>query len=85
MINRIPLAVLAGTISVVIAGLVFFGASWFAETVTPSFIAHHRVMAFLAPTVGVMSGLFPIFYAMRQRRAAPEEPMKPRIRNGRIG
>jgi hypothetical protein len=69
-----------------------FGAGWISETLMTHHWAHQSFIVRHARTIGLVvsqiMGMVGVFFALaavwRHRNRAPEEPMKPRLRNGAI-
>jgi hypothetical protein len=90
MTNRVILAPVAAIFAIGIAAIMLLGVNWASEAITPLLVQVHRiphaqsigvVVSSVMGTVGAMVAIF----AGTRRKQAPEEPLRPRIRNGRIG
>jgi hypothetical protein len=90
MIGKVILSLAAAAVAVAITVTVVLGAGWLAEAFG-RLAAIHAVAKFLRPVAFVVSpmmGMVGVFFALaavwRHRNRAPEEPIKPRLRNGAI-
>ncbi|HEY1708319.1 MAG TPA: hypothetical protein VGG10_08625 [Rhizomicrobium sp.] len=90
MIGKVVLPLAAAAVAVSIAIAVVFAAGWVSEgfghlAANPTVVKFLRPVALaISPLTGMMGVFIALTAARKYRKAAPDEPMRPRIRNGLI-